>query len=296
MSRFCWYATSILAVLALGAAPAAAQSEWASLRLTNLEMRDPCGSGGSRHVDVREALSETLRAYEESVCSTLGRGDRPKKLTATKDIATGEDPVEDELRSMGRNGFLIARAREEVSEILREESACSAWYRQEEPDAPRKFRSLRFITEEGKASIEAHYDYQGSLVVHEPYVARVQQLVGPGSTVTLNAHGAFFERDAPVGRRMRGGGPVVIQPNRCLHVGDYLGGTLRAQVTTLLHEYAHIVGLLPVDAGYPEAPLLSTRNTRMVLAHCQKEIDMSESRMIVLPEALAALTPVKRRD
>ena len=89
---------------------------------------------------------------------------------------------------------------------------------------------------------------------------------------------------------------MSVEPPRYLHVGSYRGATLRAQVTTLLHEYAHVVGLLPIDAGHPEASLLSTRNTALVLVHCQTEIEASESRMIVLPVALVALPVGKRKD
>jgi hypothetical protein len=299
MSRF-WYLGAMLAAAGLGPAPSAAQSERASLRFTNLEMRDPCGVGASRwtYVEASETLSVASRAYEENVCSTLGRGERDRNVRDVRaDIPTEVHSVDAELRSMGWEGFLIARAREEVSEILHGENVCSAWYREAENDPQRKFRSLHFVADEnGEAAIAAHYDHAGSLVIHEPYVARVMQLVGPGSTITLNAHGAFFERDAPVWRRMQGGGPALLEPPRFLHVGDYLGGTLRAQVTTLLHEYGHIVGILPIDAGAPEAGLISTRNTRMVLAHCLREIESSESRMIVLPVVLAALSPVKRKD
>jgi hypothetical protein len=299
MSRWC-YAGVILAAVALGPLPAAAQSERPSLRFTNLEMRDSCRTGASRWAyEARGALPEASHAYDENICSTLGRGERAGNAwDARTDLPAAVDgPVDAELKGMGREGFLIARAREEVSEILRGENACSAWYREAENEPHRKFRSLRFAADEsGDAKIEADYDHTGTLVIHEPYVARARQLVGPGSTITLNAHGAFFERGAPVARRMPGGGPLTLEPPRSLHVADYRGGSLRAQVTTLLHEYAHIVGLLPIDAGHPEAGLLSTHNTRVVLAHCQKEVDSSESRMIVLPEAIAALSAVKRKD
>src|SRR5262245_54762581 len=78
MNLFCWYAACTLA-LALCPAPAPGQGEWASLRFTHLEMRDSCGASGSRwtRVEAPDALAEASHAYEENVCATLGRGDRP---------------------------------------------------------------------------------------------------------------------------------------------------------------------------------------------------------------------------
>jgi hypothetical protein len=72
-----------------------------------------------------------------------------------------------------------------------------------------------------------------------------------------------------------------------LHVGDYQGGSLKAQVTTLLHEYAHVVELIPVDTGRADGAQLSTQNTETVLRHCRKQIDASPNRTILLPASFA---------
>ena len=76
---------------------------------------------------------------------------------------------------------------------------------------------------------------------------------------------------------------------RLLHVGSYSGGSVNAQVTTLLHEFGHIVGLLPIDSGEANSAILSTQNTQVVLAHCRKQIEASANRSVMLPESLARL-------
>src|ERR1041385_2387353 len=114
MSRFLRCAAWILAG-ALCPAGAAAQGEWASLRFTHLEMRDSCGVGDTRGpFAAPQAIAEATRVYEENVCSTLGRGDRAKTLLDGRvEAPSVQDRVEAELRDMGHEGFLIARAREE---------------------------------------------------------------------------------------------------------------------------------------------------------------------------------------
>jgi hypothetical protein len=128
----------------------------------------------------------------------------------------------------------------------------------------------------------------------EPYAARAQQAVGAGSTITLNSNGAFFVYRAPVSVRLSGGGPLIPQSTRQLHVGSYSGGSLNAQITVLLHEYGHIVGLLPVDRGEAGSALLSTQNTDTVLDHCRRQIEASANRVIAIPVTLANLEHRRR--
>jgi hypothetical protein len=103
----------------------------------------------------------------------------------------------------------------------------------------------------------------------------------------LNAHGAFFQQRALTHFRMSGGLPDSRPAISMLHVGEYQGGSLKAQVATLLHEYAHVIGLIPVDTGRPDAAQLSTQNTETVLRHCRKQIDASPNRTILLPASFA---------
>src|SRR5262249_23244034 len=109
------------------------------------------------------------------------------------------DPTTDELRSFGPRGEIIEQARAEVISILAGENSCSAWYRAGEREAPQKFRSLRFsVDPSGNSEILKMEAWQASAVFYQPYVARAGQNVGWGSTITLNANGAFFKDWAPV--------------------------------------------------------------------------------------------------
>jgi hypothetical protein len=203
----------------------------------------------------------------------------------------GRDSVESELRQLGAAGYTIAVARQNVLAILRENNSCSAWYAQAEPAPELKFASLGFQTDaNGEASAVGEYDYF-SVTYREPYVARAQQEVGAGSLITINANGAFFVSRAPAKLRLSSGGLLIPQANKELHVGNYTGGSLYAQVATLLHEYGHIVGLLPVDRGEAGSAMRSTQNTETVLEHCRRQIEASANRAVVLPLALANFEP-----
>ncbi len=46
-----------------------------------------------------------------------------------------------------------------------------------------------------------------------------------------------------------------------------------AKVTALLHEFSHVVGLLPADGGTVFGSELSTQNTQIVLRHCRAEVE-----------------------
>ena len=205
-------------------------------------------------------------------------GDRPGIEHAPE-----PDPIDRELRQIGVAGYSIAVARQQVLAILRENSSCSVWYAQAEPEPAEKFASLHFqIDSGGEDTATGEYKHFG-LIYREPWVARAQEEVGAGSTITLNSHAAFFVSRAPVRLRLGEGGPLTPHFHKELHVEKYSGGSLNARVTTLLHEYGHIVGLLPVDRGEPGSALRSTRNTDVVLDHCRKQIDASANRMIMLP-------------
>lgn len=208
---------------------------------------------------------------------------------------SGGDPIENELHQLGAAGYAIAVARQHALAILRENNSCSAWYAQAEPDPEQKLASLRFQTDpNGEDSSIGEYDYF-NLIYREPYVARAQQDVGAGSTITLNSNGAFFVSRAPIKLRLSGGGPLIPQTHKELHVGSYTGGSLYAQIATLLHEYGHVVGLLPVDSGEAGSAILSTQNTETVLVHCRKQIEASSNRAVVLPLSLANIERSAKR-
>jgi len=204
--------------------------------------------------------------------------------------------VEAELSRLGSVGLPVAGARQQVLQILGEHSSCSAWFSQAEDNPQQKFASLHYlIDEEGEDTAVGEAGAIG-LTFREPYVARAQENVGAGSVITLNAHGAFFRARAPFKVRLHDGAPMFERSPVYLHVARYSGGSLNAQVATLLHEYAHIVGLLPIDFGRADSGSVSTQNTFTVLQHCRKQVEASSKRVVVLPAAFAAVAGWQRPD
>ncbi|MBS1840231.1 MAG: hypothetical protein JSS69_01465 [Acidobacteria bacterium] len=183
------------------------------------------------------------------------------------------DPVENELLHLGSRGQLISRARSRVLAILSAENGCTNWYRKSEPDAEEIFRSLHFVIDlSGNAEIVKREDSFGHPEYLHPYVAHARQQEGSGAEIVLNASGAFFQKYARVSFFSAPPGQIN-QPVRLLVVGDFSGDSEQARILTLLHEFAHVVGLLPPDSGSPSAALLSVQNTRAVLKNCKSQID-----------------------
>jgi hypothetical protein len=201
------------------------------------------------------------------------------------------DPTTEELLGMGPNGEAIQQARTEVLAILSQSNSCSVWFVAAEPDIVEKFRSLRFAVDENGASdikrVEGAGEESG---YYQPYVASTGQNIGWGSTITINAHGAFFKRDAPV-RVVSGLRDVGYYTSfRSLVVSDYAGASLQARVLTMLHELGHIVNLLPLDAGVPSGPQLSVRNTEEVIRHCGAQV-RAHKKPSKLPSANSGSAP-----
>jgi hypothetical protein len=258
----------------------------------------PDGSAAdSLGFELPSGFRQTAYRYFDGDCFSLRRNGPLEPSTESRSALralNSADPLEDELEAMGAFGFYIVRAREEVLEILREGNSCSAWYAEAEPELAEKFASLHFQVDElGEAVSLGDYN-SGDVSYREPYVARAQENVGRGSIITLNAHGAFFQTHAVAKLRLQAGGPLTSVPPKSLHVAEYPGGSLNAQVTTLLHEFGHIVGILPVDSGEGRSPLLSTQNTATLLRHCRKQIEASRDRTILLPVTLKRLEPSAR--
>ncbi len=185
-----------------------------------------------------------------------------------------EDPVAEELKAMGERGMIILHAREEVVEILQGQNRCSAWFGQAESDRVRKFESLRYaIDETGPQYILKIQSADGGWHYEQPYIAGSMENATAGSTITINGRGAFFQLNSGVRIVPINGGPGGLSTSQLLHIDVYVGGTLRAQVVALLHEYSHAVGLLPVDGGSFAGLELSTQNTQTVLRHCRAQVE-----------------------
>lgn len=236
--------------------------------------------------DRRLSNVEPLCASVNFLAGLANGGGAPPQFPDNVTSSFAEDPVETELAATA-DGMVIAGARQQVLGILREGNSCSAWFAEAEPNPAAKFATMHFRSDAAGSAVSLGDFDGGRFSITEPYVARAQENVGSGSIITLNAHGAFFQQRAGTMFRLPSSAPHS-RPTICvLHVGTYQGGSLKAQVATLLHEYAHIIGLIPVDTGRREGPQLSTQNTETVLRHCRKQIEASPNRTILLPAAFA---------
>jgi hypothetical protein len=181
------------------------------------------------------------------------------------------DRVSAELSSLGKPGVKIARAREQVLKILRSENGCTEWYETKARNPAETFQSVNFsLDPHGARDIFASIKDQATVVMRQPYVARATQGGGPYTTITINLNGAFYRPQGQVQKTAREGGPAQSGGTHVFTVGSYTGDALPAQMVTLLHEFGHIIGLLPEDGEnlYGE----SVHNTDEVLRHCRAEI------------------------
>jgi len=114
----------------------------------------------------------------------------------------------------------------------------------------------------------------GDWIEHGPYIARTIQAAGPGAIVTINGNGAFFRDRGDIYRlQWPTGMTVETGDRRVIHVGPYQGGTLRAQIITLLHELAHVVDAIPEDDSSKFGPARSQRNTDIIVQQCKRSVD-----------------------
>src|SRR5256885_13676596 len=203
-----------------------------------------------------------------------------------------ENTVPDELKAMGERGLTILRAREAVVEILQGQNRCAAWFEQAESGAVGKFRSLHYaIDETGPQYTLKIRGADGAWRYQQPYVASSMENASAGSSITLNGQGAFFQLRSPLRIVATDGGPEGPATSQLLHLDVYLGGTLRAQVVALLHEYSHVVGLPPADGGNFGGLELSTQNTQTMLRHCRAQVESAGKHKSLLAHPEAPSTP-----
>jgi hypothetical protein len=177
-----------------------------------------------------------------------------------------------ELSGLGKAGVKIARAREEVLDILRSGNACAEWFATKDASPATTFQSLSFrVDKRGPQDIFESQQPESIRLWRQPYVASTTQDGGAYTAITINAYGAFYRQQGTVLKTAPEGGPVHTDGTHLLTVGSYDGGTLPAQMITLLHELGHIVDLLPEDADNLDGK--SVRNTSEVLRHCRAEVE-----------------------
>jgi hypothetical protein len=182
------------------------------------------------------------------------------------------DPVQEDLATMGKTGQKILRARERILEILQGENTCSAWFREKDSNPADAFRTLSFeIDSRGEEFVLKSKGADNVTIFRNPYVARVFQADGRYGRITINTKGAFFFPVAMVIEPQGEGRLWISRGVRSLGVGPYGGDSMHAQILTLLHEFGHLVDLLPTDEGDQDGK--SARNTGEVLRFCRSEIE-----------------------
>jgi hypothetical protein len=182
------------------------------------------------------------------------------------------DPIRAQLLTMGKRGLTVALARDHVIEILQSQNSCSDWFQSVDPNPPATFASVKFVIEaNGPKEILGLRSESGRMLFKHPYSARARENANGNSVVVLNAKGAFFVRDTVVLQQENMGGFFRQVGRRDLLIGPYLGDTLAAQMTILLHELGHVVGHIPDDSD--ELSGQSGRNTAEVLRFCRNQIN-----------------------
>ncbi len=183
-----------------------------------------------------------------------------------------KDRVQYDLTAMGKTGQKILRARDQVLEILGTENACTAWYREKDANPAQTFRTLSYeVDRRGEEVVHVSKDAESQYIYRDPYVARVGQDAGAYATITLNAGGAFFRVLTTSVVDTREGGLWTFGSPRTIKVGPYPGDSLAAQALALLHEFGHVIDLLPLDFNNEDGK--SVQNTAEVLRFCRPEIE-----------------------
>jgi hypothetical protein len=213
----------------------------------------------------------TVVRVEDPCRESDGEVSRAPRAFGCNVSEVSEHSVPAELASLGKPGMKIARARQEILKILRSENICAEWYETKDTNAAETFESVNYLLDpHGEQDIFASIEDHSTIVMRQPYVARATQDGGAYTTITINVNGAFYKTQGRVQKTAREGGQLQSGGSHLLTVGSYTGDTLPAQMVTLLHEFGHIIDLLPEDADNLDAK--SMRNTDEVLRHCRAEI------------------------
>jgi hypothetical protein len=212
------------------------------------------------------APCETSSSHMPSVNQCTYSGTAPMECDAPR------DRVQEDLEGQGKTGQKILRARRIVLEILQTENVCSAWFRELDPNPAATFRTLNYAVERpGEERVHVSRDAATQFTFREPYVARVGQDTGAYATITLNAGGAFFQLQAVALEVSKEGGIAKISGPRSVKIGPYPGDSVAGQTLALLHEFGHVINLLPLDFANEDGK--SVENTAEVLRFCRAEIE-----------------------
>jgi hypothetical protein len=224
--------------------------------------------GNAMPGDLNVPTARDARCTESAFSAPSRAPDVPRAFACND----SEETVLAELSGLGKAGVKIARAREEVLDILRSGNACAEWFRTKDASPAKTFQSLSFrVDKRGPQDIFESQQPESIRLWRQPYVASTTQDGGAYTAITINAYGAFYRQQGTVLKTGPEGGPVHTDGTHLLTVGSYDGDTLPAQMITLLHELGHIVDLLPEDADNLDGK--SVRNTNEVLRHCRPEVE-----------------------
>jgi hypothetical protein len=191
---------------------------------------------------------------------------------ANPTCSQADDVVAVELGKMAKPGQKILNARQQVLQILVGQNTCSEWYRLREPDPAATFRTIHYALDgQGEEFVHETRESVSETIYRNPYVASVIQDAGVGATITINPNGAFFRFVGPTIVRAKEGGTSRWGGVKTMGVGPYPGESLKAQILTLLHEFGHILGLLPID--YNNVDGKSMQNSIEVLRYCRAQIE-----------------------
>jgi hypothetical protein len=193
------------------------------------------------------------------------------RLSYSKSSPTSDDRVVLELSALGKRGDTVLRARGQVLDILQNDNACAAWFRETDPDPAEVFRSLHFELQlEGPSYVYGMIDSEHRQLFKHPWAAKSMQNAGQNSTIFLNANGPFFNRAAVVMQQDQRGMVPRRSGIRLLTSSSYEGNTPEAQISILLHELGHIIDRLPEDDDSWGGQ--SSQNSSEVHRHCKNEI------------------------
>jgi len=187
--------------------------------------------------------------------------------------ARRDDVGHPKLTALDKREEAMLHARAETLALLHEGNACSAWFQESDDDPATVFESLQFKlhNEERPYIFRLQSSGTNSLDLYKhPWAARSWQLAGANSTVEINVNGPFFSPSSPVVDLNPTGGFFHYSGFRMLTVGPFKGNTAEAQITTLLHELAHVIGRIPADDDSWDRK--SSRNTEEILRHCKSTV------------------------
>lgn len=260
-------ADHILSSFAIGGEPRSREAAWDA----EVELPRDTTACGPHDIDAASSEMPTLKA-QQSPCLAMAAA--MTGGAGNLSCAPARDTVSAELSSLGKAGLRIQQVREHVLGILGSENACTAWFLGKEPNPARTFQSLTFSVDlHGQENIFESSQGNSVTLFRQPYVAKAIQDGGAYTEIIINANGAFYRAQGKVQKMGPEVGPLELNGSQLLRVGQYGGNTYEAQIATLLHEFGHIIDLLPEDADNIDGK--SVQNTGDVLRHCRTEIEAS---------------------